>query len=151
MIDFIKWIQKEPEKIGFEDIKQAIRQGSQHHLLINTMTIDEQECLISATLPYDKEEMVINKILEQAATTQAIYIIVYGKNSVDDSAKTKAIQLRTLGFKNVFIYSGGLFEWLLLQDIYGTAEFPTTSITKDLLKYRAHPSVFSSSVKSLTY
>jgi hypothetical protein len=151
MIDFIKWFQKEPTIIGFEDVKHAIRQGSQNHMLINTLMVGEQECLISGTLPYDKEETVINKILEQSTTVE-ISIIVYGKNSADESAKTKANQLRTLGFKHIFIYSGGLFEWLLLQDIYGTSEFPTTAPCKDPLKYRAPPSVFSSStnVKSIT-
>ena len=34
-------------------------------------------------------------------------------------------QLIGLGFVNVFIYPGGLFEWLLLQDIYGYDNFPT--------------------------
>jgi len=151
MIDFIKWFQKEPCIIGFEDVKHAIRQGSHNHLLINTLTIGEQECLISGTLPYDKEEIVINKILDQT-TTHELNVVIYGKNSVDDSVKTKANQLRTLGFKHVFIYSGGLFEWLLLQDIYGTAEFPTTAFCKDLLKYRAPPSVFSSTnIKTITY
>jgi hypothetical protein len=31
----------------------------------------------------------------------------------------------SLGFKNVYIYLGGMFEWLLLQDVYGQKEFPT--------------------------
>jgi len=151
MIDFIKWLQKEPTIIGFEDVKHAIRQGSQQHLLINTLSLGEQECLISETLSYDKEEMVINKILEQSSIVE-FRVIVYGKNSVDESAKTKANQLNRLGFKHVFIYSGGLFEWLLLQDIYGTTEFPTTAVCKDLLKYRAPPSVFSSNeLKTITF
>jgi hypothetical protein len=118
--------------------------------LINTLSIGEQDCLISGTLPYDKEEMVINKILEESIERQEI--IIYGKNSADDSTKTKAVQLSKLGFKNVFIYSGGLFEWLLLQDIYGKAEFPTTSLCKDPLKYRAPPTMFSSTnIKTITY
>jgi hypothetical protein len=29
-----------------------------------------------------------------------------------------------------------MFEWLLLQDIYGAAEFPTTKKELDLLKYK---------------
>jgi hypothetical protein len=37
----------------------------------------------------------------------------------------------------VFVYTGGLFEWLLLQDIYGKDEFPTTSDELDILKYRS--------------
>jgi hypothetical protein len=148
MIDFIKWFQKEPIIIGFEDIKNAIRQNSPNNLLINTLSVGEQDCLISETLPYDKEEMVINKILEQL-TTNEVKVVVYGKNSVDESVKTKANQLRKLGFNRVFIYSGGLFEWLLLQDIYGTTEFPTTGKCKDPLKYRAPPVVFLSSFTPL--
>jgi hypothetical protein len=41
-----------------------------------------------------------------------------------------------LGFKNVRVYPGGMFEWLLLQDIYGAASFPTTSKETDILKYK---------------
>jgi hypothetical protein len=36
------------------------------------------------------------------------------------------------------MYTGGLFEWMLLQDIYGDAEFPTTSRELDVLKFRPH-------------
>jgi len=36
----------------------------------------------------------------------------------------------------VYIYSGGLFEWLLLQDIYGSDLFPTTNDKVDFLKYK---------------
>ena len=31
---------------------------------------------------------------------------------------------------------GGLFEWLLLQDMYGSDEFPTTNKELDVLKYK---------------
>jgi enhancing lycopene biosynthesis protein 2 len=34
------------------------------------------------------------------------------------------------------VYTGGLFEWLLLQDIYGTQEFLTTKKELDLLKFK---------------
>ena len=33
-------------------------------------------------------------------------------------------------------YTGGLFEWLLLQDIYGSDMFKTTTEEVDHLKYR---------------
>ena len=56
-----------------------------------------------------------------------IKIIIYGKNCNDEKIYIKYQQLISLGFYNVFIYVGGLFEWLLLQDIYGSDEFPTTS------------------------
>ena len=45
-------------------------------------------------------------------------------------------------FTNVFIYPGGLFEWLLLQDIYGFDDFPTTKKERDHLKYKGK-SVFT--------
>jgi hypothetical protein len=48
-------------------------------------------------------------------------------------------QLVKLGFSNVFIYLGGLFEWLMLQDIYGYDEFPTTIKQIDFLKYKPPP------------
>ena len=49
---------------------------------------------------------------------------------------TKYTQLVNLGFVNVYIYPGGLFEWLCLQDIYGDDEFPTTNKELDILKYK---------------
>jgi hypothetical protein len=50
--------------------------------------------------------------------------------------KIKYNQLKSLGFYNVFIYTGGLFEWLMLQDIYGDNEFPTSKKEIDILKYK---------------
>ena len=67
---------------------------------------------------------------------EEITIIVYGKNNSDPSSEKKAKQLVSLGFTNVFIYIGGMFEWLLLQDIYGNIEFPTTKKQLDILKYK---------------
>ena len=40
------------------------------------------------------------------------------------------------GFANVYVYTGGLFEGLMLQDIYGFDNFPTTSKQLDLLKFK---------------
>ena len=45
-------------------------------------------------------------------------------------------QLVKLGFINVYIYSGGMFEWLCLQDIYSSDLFPTTKKELDILKYK---------------
>jgi hypothetical protein len=63
-------------------------------------------------------------------------IIVYGKNTNDDSAEKKYKQLIRLGFADLYLYSGGMFEWMLLQDIYGKEEFPTTAKVLDILKYK---------------
>jgi hypothetical protein len=118
--------------IGFEDVKTAIK--TQQKGLINTLAIMEQDCLIQGTLPFDREETVINQWIEN--NEMNVHIILYGKNSADESVQKKRKQLVSLGFTKVYIYGGGLFEWLLLQDIYGKDEFPTTIQCLDLLKYR---------------
>ena len=65
-----------------------------------------------------------------------IRIVIYGKNSNDASLYNKFDQLQALGFTEVYVYIGGMFEWLLLQDVYGTDEFPTTKQELDILKYK---------------
>ena len=55
---------------------------------------------------------------------------------MDNSTNNKYKQLTDFGFKNVFVYRGGLFEWLLLQDIYGEEQFKTTTKVIDILKYK---------------
>ena len=119
-------------KIGFEDIQFVIKHKKRNYILINTLTITEQNCLIPGTIAIKDEEAIINKYLNKN-----IHIIIYGKNANDESIFKKYEQLLTLGFNSVFVYTGGLFEWLLLQDIYGKDEFPTTSDELDILKYRA--------------
>jgi len=131
------WFQKKPaRRIGFEDVKYAIA----HHnsfLLINTLPVSEQKCLIKTTLDWNLEEQTLNEMLNQYYTSSRP-IIVYGRNSADATVEKKYEQLMQLGFTEVSMYSGGLFEWMLLQDIYGDAEFPTTSRELDVLKYRPH-------------
>jgi hypothetical protein len=119
-------------KINFEDIQIVIK-NPESYLLINTLSEHEQHCLIKNTVSINQEEILINKYLQLGRN---IRIIVYGKNSNDEKIYKKYQQLLSLGFYNVFIYMGGLFEWLLLQDIYGTDEFPTTSKQLDVLKYK---------------
>jgi len=119
-------------KINFEDIQIVIK-NPESYLLINTLQEFEQLCLIKHTMSIAKEEMIINKYLKEG---KHIKIIIYGKNCNDEKIYQKYQQLISLGFYNVFIYMGGLFEWLLLQDIYGSEEFPTTSKYLDVLKFK---------------
>jgi len=121
------------KKIGFEDVK-SFTMGT--CILINTLLSDEQHCLIRATLPANLEEKTINELLDKNEVHQQ-RIVVYGKNCVDESAERKAKQLMSLGFSEVFLYVGGMFEWMLLQDIYGESEFPTTGKVLDILKYKS--------------
>jgi hypothetical protein len=120
------------QKIGFEDIQIVIK-NHETYLLINTLIESEQNCLIVNTVPISQEETLINKYI---ASNKRIRIVIYGKHNLDDTVVKKNQQLLNLGFSNIFIYVGGLFEWLILQDIYGKDEFPTTSKQLDLLKYK---------------
>jgi hypothetical protein len=105
------------------------------YVLINTLPLNQQECLIPTTVLASDEETIINKHLNNK--NKNIKIIIYGKNCCDSKLNQKYVQLQGLGFSNIYIYVGGMFEWLLLQDIYGQCEFPTTSKQLDILKYNS--------------
>ena len=123
------------KKINFEDIQYAIQKPNEY-IMINTLPISEQDCLIKNTLPYDQEEKTINELLNNYDLNNK-KIIIYGKNANYETVEKKYSQLKTLGFSEIYLYSGGLFEWMLLQDIYDNVEFPTTKKILDILKYKA--------------
>ena len=138
-MNILNWFQEPKNEIGFDDILQYLEDKKNNKesmiLLINTLPITEQDYLIINTVPCHNEESLINDIIKQS---REIYytIIIYGKNVLDETTNKKYKQLNNLGFHNVFIYSGGLFEWGLLQDIYGIDHFQTTMHSKrDLLYY----------------
>ena len=122
-------------KINYEDIQYVLK-NPEGHLLINTLSETEQECLISNTISIKNEENIINSCIKNVR--KDIKIIIYGKNCNDEKTVNKYNQLTSLGFYNVYIYVGGLFEWLMLQDIYGEKEFPTTKKELDILKYKPY-------------
>jgi hypothetical protein len=117
--------------INFEDMQSAI--ANKEYIIINTLNEKDQACLIAGTLDMKNEEEILNTYLK---SNRSIRIIIYGTNSQDASMNKKYDQLISLGFSNVFIYNGGLFEWLLLQDIYGKENFMTTKPERDILKYK---------------
>ena len=117
------------KKINFEDVLYAQKDA----ILISTLPNNKQDCLIQRTIPCDEEEEIINGILD---TDPKKTIIIYGENANDEKIYSKFKQLISLGFINVFIYTGGLFEWVLLQDIYGKENFKTTREELDILKFR---------------
>ena len=139
-------------KINYEDVQNASKQSfsntnstnstngnnnsnSKKYAIINTLDKNFQTCLIQNTIPIQDEEDIINSIMKDKYSN-LITIIIYGLNSNDESVYSKYEQLVKLGIKNVFIYTGGMFEWLLLQDVYGRELFPTTSKELDILKYK---------------
>jgi len=120
-------------KINYEDVQYVLK-NPEVHMLINTLGENEQNCLIINTVNFKNEEALINKFLKTG--NKQVKIIIYGRNCNDEKIFTKYNQLISLGFYNVYIYSGGLFEWFMLQDIYGSEEFPTTKKELDILKYK---------------
>jgi len=117
-------------KISFKQMQIIIQ--NKDYIIINTLSPDLQNCLIINTLNATQEVSIINNLIK---TDKERIIIIYGKNCIDETLIKKYTQLINLGFKNINVYVGGLFEWLMLQDIYGSDLFPTTSIEKDFLKY----------------
>ena len=150
--------------INFEDVQMIIgvsgsgsrsgsRSRSNHNahdqfLLISTLDASMQEHVIKNTILAQEEEERINEIISgNSDDAEHIMLVVYGKHATDEKVITKYNQLKGLGFSTVLVYPGGMFEWLMLQDIYGSELFPTnknnttTSNTNkcldtDLLEYR---------------
>ena len=119
-------------RISFEDMQTASK-NPETNLIINTLPESEQGCLIVGTVTVEQELMLINRYLKE---NKNIRIILYGKNCNDETVQKKYQQLYALGFINVYVYQGGLFEWLMLQDIYGKDFFQTTSVQPDLLRFK---------------
>jgi uncharacterized membrane protein len=121
------------QKINYEDIQYIIKNPN-GGILINVLSVSEQDCLIPNTIGINKEAELINECIR--THRKNIKIVVYGKNCCEDKIYEKYTQLTSLGFFNTYIYVGGMFEWLMLQDIYGKTEFPTTKNELDILKYK---------------
>ena len=127
--------QSSNQKINYEDIQHVLK-NPDTYILINTLNPNEQNCLLPNTMNINQEEELINRLIKNGIKNMRI--IVYGKNCNDEKIYKKQSQLFSLGFYDVYIYTGGMFEWLLLQDIYGYDMFPTTKKENDLLKYKGN-------------
>ena len=117
-------------RMNFEDIQDAIK-NKNDYILINTLPASEQNVLIMNTVKADDEIRVV----ESAIKAKKI-IIIYGRNNSDQSIFDKYTQILRLGHNKLYLYMGGIFEWLLLQDIYGNDQFKTTTRELDILKYK---------------
>lgn len=121
------------QRINYEDIQQVLKENNKY-ILINTLPSNLQNCLIPNTTNINEEESIINNLLKK---NKSINIIIYGKNTNDMTVYNKYDQLLKLGFSKVYIYPGGMFEWLCLQDIYSDENFPTNKKELDILKYKS--------------
>ena len=118
------------KKINYEDVQNR----NKDILLLNTLCASKQKCLINGTINAEDEERIINDYYKRGELS--IIIFLYGEHSNDLCLHNKYNQLLSLGFTNIYVYLGGMFEWLCLQDIYGNDLFPTTSEVTDLLQYK---------------
>jgi hypothetical protein len=123
-------------KVSYEDLQMVVYRNTHVQystLIINTLPPSLQHCLIKTTVDIQFEERVVNTVIQK---NPDIMIIVYGKNSNDITILHKYEQLVKLGFTNVHIYTGGIFEWMLLHEIYGKDLFKITRYEIDILRYR---------------
>ena len=111
--------------INYEQVQNG------NYMLITTLS--EFECHIKNTLTPSNEVEHINFCISKNKQEN---IIIYGKHYLDNSIYLQYKKLKSLGFDNIYIYPGGIFEWLLLQEVYGLELFPTNKIEKDILKYK---------------
>ena len=116
--------------INYEELQTKVKKGASI-ILLNTLSSDNQSYLIKGTLKAAYEIGIMNDYLKK---NKNIEIIIYGKDHYDMSVIKKYNQLKKLGFKNVSVYFGGLFEWALLQDIYGSSNFETDGQINDPLQ-----------------
>ena len=120
---------------------QTILKTPEKYIIIHTLTSEYQDYVIPGTVQDTREESVINEMLTRIDIPDKP-IIIYGKNARDETVEVKANQLKSLGIHDISVYSGGMFEWLLLNEVYGHTEFPvkvqTDQIKKmhDIWKYR---------------
>ena len=114
--------------VSYEDVQYA----QLHHVIISTLPTTEQHLLIDKTVPCHEEIKCV-----ELAISKKTPIVIYGRHNNDVTVQKKYEQIKKLG-GNAYMYPGGLFEWLLLQDFYGNEYFKTTTYTKsmDLLKYK---------------
>lgn len=110
--------------VNFDNVNKMILAG---HTIIHVMPPDQEKYLIKNTLTADKEIEIINQFINNSRFDKII--LIYGKNVADyNIILQRRQQLKNLGFIHVYIYVGGLFEWLLLQELYGANNFPTSAL-----------------------
>ena len=130
---------KPPLNVNYEDVQLAQTSDT---VLVSTLPHDDQTILIHKTVPSTHEVSAVEHAIQYNKN-----IIIYGKNSNDEKMYEQYDKITKLGGR-AYVYTGGLFEWLLLQDIYGYELFPTTNKTLDLLKYKPNSIL---NIKYLTY
>ena len=98
-------------KVNFEDIQYLLNKNNEY-ILINTLSEKEQDCLIKDTVSIENEVKYINHFMSKDIN---INIVIYDKKCKCSKFNEKIRTISRFRFTNVFIYPGGLFEWLLCK------------------------------------
>ncbi len=110
--------------LNFDDMKIAVERG---YIICHIMDEIDGTILIKNTLSVKDEIKKINDLIKQSKFDETI--VLYGRNYTDLELIVQRFQhLISFGFTRVFIYVGGLYEWILMQNLYGDKLFPTNVI-----------------------
>lgn len=106
-----------------------ITDNSAKVILLATPQVDAKMWRIDRTLTPEMEEREINRIIQKYSSSGKApeeKIVYYGLNSVDRSPDEQAAKLASHGIE-ASVYRGGVFEWLLLREVFGTDNYPVCS------------------------
>ena len=103
------------QKINFEDMQEAVFEEKNKYAIINTMSLNKQECLIKQTIPCKKETDFINTILKEGydrggtTTTDRFpcLFILYGENEIKSGNFLLSLLVKIsleIAFKNRIIF-----------------------------------------------
>lgn len=140
--------------LSFEDMEDIIQQLDvnpslkSNLIIIHTLKEYDEHIHIKHTTHSSDEINLMNTHLN---TNKNINICIYGKNHSDYTVMKKYEQLQEFGFTNISIYTGGLFEWLTLNQLYGGDTYPIhilnsspynqNQILDIMLKYKPKPNL----------
>lgn len=102
------------QKVSACDIKYIQEKCLNKYIIITTIDKGYNIPLIKGTVSPHEEESIINRIIINK-DKNIKGIIIYGKNNQDLSVIDKYKQLIHFNVGEIYIYIGGLFEWLLLH------------------------------------
>jgi hypothetical protein len=91
-------------------------------LIISTTITERGSPYIAGTVSRFAELITIDSL--KRSNRFDVPILVYGHNMFDTTVKTQSTILMNNGFTKVFVYVGGMFEWMLLHKLYGNTAFP---------------------------
>jgi hypothetical protein len=146
-----------PQSASFDDVLKAQKHPHQYLLLASThlslyigqtvVSSAEESLFLDRYREVEEEDTSFFSFFgggrteeegkEKKETTPKKRVILYGKNARDASPNEKKKELIRRGMSptDIYVYRGGLSEWILLQDIYGEDKFTTSQKVHDLLEF----------------